>query len=746
MDRLAGLRGFLSNLTEMSSSRVESEAKQGYPAVPSTLKADDLNNYNSDRNIPANTIPYYTPYMGLRARLSQVWINRWTVLLALILVHLILTINDIHYNVGRAKEEALQACTSVESVGSAMASMPHYLSEGVNALAADGITNAVHALMKMITMTVTGVEEIILFVINMMTSTYVCLITLAVSGSLQAAIELIERVGQFLNETIGDITSGMTDTIGSFESSLNSFLGKINIPSLFGGDSDPPSIDLSSQITSLKNIKIDPTEMNAELTKLNASIPNFAQVNNFTNSVLRSPFEFVKEAINASLPNYSFDKNVFEVAPKQALTFCSDNSVINDFFDALFKLVLKMKTIGLIVLIILAVLVCAPMAYREIWRWRRMQERSVLLQKNAFDPIDVVYIASRPYTNTIGIKFASVFGSTKRQILTRWFVAYATSEAAMFVLSLGLAGLFSCLCQYVVLRSLEKEIPALANEVAQFSGDVVGALNNASMAWAVSANGVITSTNDKVNDDVFGWIEVSTKSVNDTLNKFTSEMSKELDNVFGDTVLKTAIKEVLNCLIGLKIAGFQKAITWVHDNAHIDFPTFRPDIFSLGAAASLTNSSADDSFLASPGSIAGDKVTDAAYKVSKKLQEQIRIEVIISACVVGLWFVIVLLGLVRALVGMFGRDKTRGEGGPVGYTGDDRQPISPRSPNRSAQFPQFGGPVSSVGPISSNEDMAWGAGAVDDEKVRSTGHRSVEASYKPGHERGSSHGYVSEKR
>jgi len=744
MDRLAGLKNFLSNLTEMSSSRPE--PREGYPAVPPTLNHDDLNNYRSDRDIPHNTIPYYTPYLGLRARLSQVWINRWTVLLALILVRLILTIGDLNYNVGRAKEEALQACTSVESIGSAMASMPHYLSEGVNALAADGITNAVHALMRMLTMTVTGVEEIILFVINMMTSTYVCLITLAISGSMQAAIEMIQRVGKFVNETIGDITNGMTDTIGGFEDNLNSFLGKINIPSLFGKESDPPSIDLSSQITALKNIKIDPTEMNAELTKLNASIPNFAQVNNFTNSVIRAPFEFVKEAIDAALPNYAFNKSVFEPAPKQALTFCSENSVINDFFDALFKLLQKIKTIGLAVLIILAVLVCAPMAYREIWRWRRLQERANLLQKNAFDPIDVVHIASRPYTNTIGIKLASMFSSTKRQILTRWFVAYATSGSAMFVLALGLAGAFSCLCQYVVLKSLEKEVPGLAKEAGKFSGDVVGALNNASMAWAVSANGVITSTNDKVNKDVFGWIDVSTTSINDTLNKFTSEMSKELDNMFGDTPLKDPIKEVLNCLIGLKIAGFQKAITWVHDNAHIDFPEFRPDIFSLGAAASLTDSSSDDSFLASPGSIAGDRVTDAVYKVSNKLQDQIRTDAIISACVIGVWLLIVLCGLARVLVGMFGRDKTRAEGGPVGYTGDDRQPISPRSPAHANQFPQFGGPVSSVGPVSSSEDVAWGAGALGDEKVRSTGHRSVEASYKPGHDRVSSYGHVSEKR
>jgi hypothetical protein len=411
-----------------------------------------MRDYDSDQNIPPSTLPYYTPYLGLRARLSQVWINRWTILLALIICRLLLAISDINYNIARAKEEALQACTSVENVGSAMASMPHYLSQGVNALAADGVTKAVNALMDMLMLTVTGVEEILLFVINMMTSTYVCLITLAVSGSLHVAIDMIEKVGDFMNKTIGDLTGDMTKTLGSFESTLNSFLSNLDIPSFLGGSSDPPSVDLSPQIAALNSIQVDPTTMDSELTKLNASIPTFAQVHNFTNNAIRTPFEFVKQAMNASVASYTFDKNVFDVAPKQALTFCSDNTAINDFFDGLVKVIMKARTIFIIVLTILAVLVCIPMAYREIWRWRHMQQRSILLQKHAFDPMDVIYIASRPYTTTAGIKAASRFKSTKRQILTRWFFAYATSLPALFVLALGLAGLISCLCQYIVLK------------------------------------------------------------------------------------------------------------------------------------------------------------------------------------------------------------------------------------------------------------------------------------------------------
>jgi hypothetical protein len=376
-----------------------------------------------------------------------------------------------------------------------------------------------------------------------------------------------------------------------------------------------------------------------------------------------------------------------------------------------------------------------------------MQQRSILLQKHAFDPMDVIYIASRPYTTTAGIKAASRFKSMKKQILTRWFVAYATSLPALFVLALGLAGLFSCLCQFIVLKTIEKEVPKLADEVGDFADKVVAALNTSSTAWANSANGVIESTNIQVNNDVFGWVNTTTLAVNNTINQFSDEMSKELNATFGGTVLYEPITGVLNCLIGLKIAAFQKAITWVSDNAHVTFPEFRPDVFSLGAAASLTNSSSTDSFLSSPGNVASDDITNAIVKVSDKLASGIRTEAIISACVVGIWFLIMFIGLGRAIFGMMGRDKTRAEGGPVGYgyTGDNRAPISPRSPNRkdAAKFPQFGGPASSVYPVNSSEDMgAWGSGGLVDEKLGTAGHRSVEASVKPGHERTSSYGYL----
>ncbi|KAL2071282.1 hypothetical protein VTL71DRAFT_12517 [Oculimacula yallundae] len=730
----------------MSSAR--NQPSQAFPAVPSSLNANEHEMRDWPPNYAAhpNTTPYYTPYLGLRARLSQVWINRWTVLLLLIVCRLLLATKDLDNDISNAKSEALSACTSVEKVGSAMASMPHYLSGGVNALAADGVTSAVNGLMSMLLLSVSAVEEIILFVIHMMTSTYLCLITLAVSGSMHVALDMIQKVGDFVNKTIGDITGGMAGEIGDFEKGFNSFLSDINIGGIFGSSKDPPKINLGSAIDKLNSIQLNTDVLDADIAKLNASIPNFDQVQNFTDNIIRFPFQQVKQLMNESMVAYKFDRSVFPVAQKEALTFCSDSPAIDNFFDGLVKVVKKSKIIFITLLSILAVVVCIPMAYREIWRWRQMQQRAVMLQKSAFDPMDVIYIASRPYTTTAGIKLSSKFKSTKRQILSRWFVAYATTLPALFVLALGLAGLFTCLCQYIVLKIVEKEVPALASEVGDFTGVVVLALNNASTAWSRSANDVIASTNREINSDVFGWVNTTTTAVNGTLNAFTEEMGKALNTTFGGTILYDPIKEVLNCLIGLKIAGIQKGLTWVSDHAHIDFPLFKPDVFSLGAAVSVaSDSDSTDSFLSSPGSVASDDITGAVLKVSTKLQSAIREEAFVSLALIGVYLIIVLIGLARVTVGFLAHDKTRAEGGPT-FTGEGRSPVSPRSPpgRDMATFPAFGAPVSSIYPTRSNGDAWTTHGGVSDEKMGfgKVEHRSVEASVKPGHERASSYGHL----
>lgn len=332
--------------------------------------------------------PYITPYLDLRSRISQVWINRWTVLLLLVLVRTLFAIADIRDGINDAHREALSACTGVENIGSAVASMPHYLAQGTNKLTAEGVEHAINGLMSMITMSVTGVEELVVFVINLLTSTYVCLITLAVSGALHAAIQVIEDVTNFLNRTIGEIGTDIHHGINDFQTDMNKVIGGLNkIPEAFGSHAHIPSININGSLDKLDHLQLPPG-LDQGLTKLNNSIPSFSQVNNFTNNVIRLPFEEIKKLINQSLPHYTFNQSLFPVPAKDQLHFCSDNDGINGFFQDLIDIENGAQKVAVTALVILAVFAIFPMAAFEIYRWRSTQSRSQLIRENAYDPID----------------------------------------------------------------------------------------------------------------------------------------------------------------------------------------------------------------------------------------------------------------------------------------------------------------------------------------------------------------------
>lgn len=648
-----------------------------FPTVPPSLSAGDhgMRDFyppaqdDAQRSTP-NTVENVTPYLGLRSRLSQIWINRWTVLLFLILVRILMATDGLNHNLGSAKTEAMSACQGVESMGSAMASMPHYLSAGVNELAASGVEKAVQALMSMLLLTITGVEEMIVFFINLLTSTYVCLITLLVRGSLHVALKVVEEVTDFVNNTLQGISDGIGEAVDGFETDFDKFTGALNsIPKTFGGDKGKiPKIDLKDEQAKLTNFEL-PGDLDQGLSKINESIPTFDEVQKFTDSIIRLPFEEVKKLINGSI-DFSFNRSLLPVPQKEKLSFCTDNNEIGSFFDKLSKLVNDARKIFIAVLVILAIAVCIPMAYREIRRYRFMQRRSSkLVGDPSIDPMDVIYLTSRPYSSSAGIRAAAPFSSFRQQVLVRWVVAYATSTPALLVLSLGITGLLSCLCQVILLKAVEKQVPGLANEVGQFAEKVVGALNNASASWANGTNTAILDVNNNINNNVFGWVNTTTGAVNGTLNGFVDQTTKVLNDTFGGTVLYEPIKEVFNCLIGLKIAGVQKGLTWVSNHAKVDFPLLNNDTFSLGAAASIADDSPDktsrESFLSNPGGEATDKITNAVLKVTKYLDESIRTEAILSTCVLLVWVIILLLGIGRALWLAMRNRKNRGEGGPA---------------------------------------------------------------------------------
>ncbi|CAJ2510729.1 Uu.00g063540.m01.CDS01 [Anthostomella pinea] len=662
-----------------------------------------------------------TPYLGLRARYSQLWFNRWTILLLLVLVHFLLTIGSLTDGLTDAKVKALSACTKVEDIGSAMASMPHYLSVGVNQLTASSITHVVHALMTVLNMILTGIEQLILFVIGMMTDTYVCLVAMVVHGGLNASAVAVEKTTAAMNEVIDKVSDGVSSKADDIQGAIHTLYGAatsaadalnkvgdtasnagnavktgvagaanaaetpatgwlshIGHRDLEGGDvvvegrdlvvveerdvvvsrsiTIPPEPQIKDDIVNamkdLHDINIDTSGFVDGLNDLNDKIPTFDELKNLTAQAVDFPFNLIRQELDKAYGNWTFDDSVFPVADKKALSFCSDNSGLNDFFEKLFKLASEAKIAAVVVLSALAIAACIPMAYMEKRRWRRQNAYARIFSKHSFDGLDVGYMYSRPMTARAGLVISTKIAGKDNQvrgIMTRWAIAYATSLPAIFVLSLALAGFFSCLCQIILLKTIEKEVPAITQEVANFANETVGALVNVSAEWAHDANGVITSFSNEINDDILGKVTNATTAVNDTLNTFMSEIDKGLNTAFGNTLFKDFAADAVRCLLGLKVEAVQRGLTWVHDNAHINFPLFDDDIFSAGADKSVNGDSDLKTFLATPSAVTTDEVSGAVTHVTTWLYNNIVQEALIATALLLIYVVVVLGGVIYAM-------------------------------------------------------------------------------------------------
>ncbi|KYK55890.1 hypothetical protein DCS_07855 [Drechmeria coniospora] len=634
------------------------------PDVPASLEPDSSGMCEKPvaHQARIDTAPSVTPYLNLPSRLSQVWINRWTVLLLLVLVRVLLLIGQLDDNVDDARAKALSACTKVEDIGSSMASMPHYLSRGVNELAAAGIEQAVHAMVKGLDLVMQGVQGIILFYINFLTATYVCLITAIVHGSLEAVASVTEDAAKALNKVIDGAAGEIKDISSGLETAVKKIAGGIQKSIIGQFTPELPKIDFSKPLDTLRSFHLNADDFAKDVRQLSKDLPDFDGVQNLTKQAIAIPFDIARSALGQSMGTYKFDRDAFPLAQKRKLTFCSDNDRLNGFFLSLSRLLHKARIAFAVPLCTFAFAAMIPMAWFEVRRWRRQQQHAKLISQGQYDPMDVVYIVSRPTTATCGIKISSRLGE-RRRVLSRWCVAYATSTPAIFVLSLAMAGFFSCLCQVILLKAVQKEVPALASQIGGFADEVIASLDKVSSEWAAGANGVVKRVNDDVNNEVLAYVTNATDAVNRTLNVFLDGMEKGLETAFNGTILLGPVKSVLRCVIGIKIESVQKGLTWVHDHAHVDFPLFANSTFSLGAKDSISGDSGLHTFLASPSSVTTNEVTGAVDRVTDWLRNNLVKEALLSTGILLVYVIVVLVGLTRTLIRLAVPDSSRARGG-----------------------------------------------------------------------------------
>ncbi|ORY83868.1 hypothetical protein BCR37DRAFT_366825 [Protomyces lactucae-debilis] len=582
------------------------------------------------------------PYLGLGARLSQVWLNQWTVLLILVAVRLAIAASSLRGQLEDGREQVQAACSALEVTASTALSVPHYVARGANSLVAISIDASVTAVAAVLQGLLTAVEEIVLFFINTFKSTYICLLELAVEGSIGAVLDAVETIGNVLNSTLKALGEDIQEATTDANSAINKVAGFIEKASAFLGQKlDIPTVAIP--LAPLQDFQI-PSSFDQGLDKARSAL-NLDAVQNATDAVIRLPFEQLKILVDARFDNFAFNKSLLPVPSKETLSFCAE-AALDETFDDVVDGVMKTYHIILALLIVFAALIALFFAGLAVWQWRTLNRHAhmaaALSKEIDADPLERLLIATHPLQYQLTTKLTRTSHPRSRQ-LVRWWVAYVSHGPAAFVLLLAIAGLLSCALQAIMLHSLQSATPDLAESAGQVTAQVEALLSSKATAWANDTNVQIGTLQGELNNDLLGWVTTGTETVNQTLNVFTDTLIETLKVTFGGTILYEPILSVFNCLLLVKIRGIETGLTWVHEQAHINLPVVPASTLMLQLAG-------DDALMdKSPGQSVSEGITSILAKVAKLWRKSIKQEAITAGILLGVWVLVALLGLLRCL-------------------------------------------------------------------------------------------------
>ncbi|KTW31571.1 hypothetical protein T552_00209 [Pneumocystis carinii B80] len=619
-------------------------------------------NHNDNTNYHTYQMNYVppdrnVPYLLLPARLSLVWVNKWTIILAILFVRLLFFLISFKKDMANVEERMHDAYTIIEYTSNSLALMPRSMAIGTNKVIALGIESSVRALNKTLMLIILGVQHIILFFIEMIIHTWTCLLELSIQGGIKIIADVVEKISKFVNNVLKsiekDVLAGIREINKGISSILNSIqktarvLGKnIKIPTL--------SIPIDEKIS---NFSI-PNNYDDELRRLGDRI-SLEPLKDAVMLSIAAPFYELRQLINNTLSNYSFDSSLLPVPSVDGLSTYSNNEDINKALKKFSNDIYTSIHTILLVLIILSILAIVPFAIKEWWNWKRLQSKasmvwSIFSITKTFDPTEFIITVAHPWITLIGLKFSSLSRNQRRKVLIRWFTSYIFHPSSLFVLFLGILGLISCGLQMILLSIMKKSLYNLPKENVPV--DVSEKLQAASLKWSKDVNNVLNETATDLNKHIFGWVYTGTRSINNTLNVFMDTTTNSFKKIFGGTILYQPILGVLDCMLFIKLRGIEKGLTWIHQNAYIS-PPFIPNNILI---SSVENSTTHKDFVTASGNL-NQKFYSILNTLIASYEKSIFFETKISFLLVSAWIVIFILGFLRIIFAR--KPAVRGLGG-----------------------------------------------------------------------------------
>lgn len=134
------------------------------------------------------------PYLQLPHLLSLTWLAYPILSLIFIAFRLQLSLGDAQNAVASAKDDLISACKAAEEAATSAASMPRYLALAANEQFADAVNGTMQAARGALILSLTAMEAIINFVIDIYRSTLLCFLELIVRSGLAVLSGAVQEV------------------------------------------------------------------------------------------------------------------------------------------------------------------------------------------------------------------------------------------------------------------------------------------------------------------------------------------------------------------------------------------------------------------------------------------------------------------------------------------------------------------------------------------------------------------------
>jgi hypothetical protein len=425
----------------------------------------------------------------------------------------------------------------------------------------------------------------------------------------------------------------------------------------------PPT--LGFDVNQIRNFNI-PDTFQQQVIALNSSLPTLDQLRGRLDQLIAVPFDLARSQMNTTFTQVSsrIGNVTLPVPPVRSVEFCSGMDM--SFIDTLAHDLVRIANICIGVLVACAVLVVLWNCLLIWAQWRKLSQATQIVRAT-WAQTDARTTNEKGMTRTAQITPASLMTLNVQmqhpfawRILNRfslaprtrdrlaWFLAFILHPSAMTCLLIGLSGILIICIQLIAVRPIQRRVAAKTDELAAYVTRSIGGSINAALAgdsqrYAGSMNSVLGGIQTTLDTELFVWIDTAAGGLNATVVAYYAEIQSGVTTAFGKSLFAAAANQFLDCVLGNKINSVQAAVAFLKTHLRVAIPTVPDDVLLLSPEllSEVSKPVADAAIGGDDGGLFG--------TLLNRYLDALRAELIMFGVILGIWALIVLVGLVIVL-------------------------------------------------------------------------------------------------